>query len=48
MTNKELKSIFKKIPILQTERLIIRKIALQDTNDMFEYSCRLDVTKYLL
>lgn len=43
-----LSNLFKKIPDLTTERLILRKIRLTDAPDMFEYSKDPDVTKYLL
>lgn len=39
--------IFSHIPQLETERLILRRLALSDVNDMFEYAHRSDVTKYL-
>lgn len=40
-------SIFSKMPTLETERFILRKLSLDDTDDMFEYSCDGNVTKYL-
>ena len=40
-------SIFSNIPTLETERFLLRKLSLDDTDDMFEYSKRHDVTKYL-
>ena len=36
------------MPTLATERLILRKMSPSDAEDMFEYACREDVTKYLL
>ena len=39
---------FKNIPVLQTDRLCLRKILVSDYQDMYEYSKRDDVTKYLL
>lgn len=39
---------FKKIPTLKTERLVLRRLMLNDYRDMYEYSCRPEVTKYLL
>lgn len=43
-----LSNLFKKIPDLTTERLILRKIRLSDAPDMYEYSKDPDVTKFLL
>lgn len=40
--------IFKKIPILKTERLILRKIEKGDLDDIFEYSSDPEISKYLL
>ncbi len=39
--------IFTKMPTLETERLILRKMRADDAEDMFEYACRGDVTEYL-
>lgn len=38
---------FANIPDMKTERLILRKILVRDTDDMFEYARRADVTRYL-
>jgi ribosomal-protein-alanine N-acetyltransferase len=46
--NKSKLSVFKKIPIIQTQRLILRKLLPSDDADMFEYSKNHAVTKYLL
>jgi len=43
-----LSNLFKKIPDLSTERLLLRKIKITDAPDMYEYSKDPDVTKYLL
>ena len=40
--------IFGRIPTLETERLILRKMKTSDAQDMFDYSRRQEVTKYLL
>ena len=40
--------IFCDIPTLQTDRLCLRKITADDTDDMYEYSRLPEVTKYLL
>lgn len=34
--------------VLETERLKLRRITAADTDDMYDYSCRDDVTRYLL
>lgn len=39
--------IFSKIPTLQTERLILRKMLVGDSEDVYAYSHRADVTEYL-
>ena len=43
-----LTNLFKKIPDLTTERLLLRKIRLSDAPDMYEYSKDPSVTQYLL
>ncbi len=48
MTQEELHRIFTTPPTLETERLILRKILPTDTGDMYAYSKREDVTRYLL
>lgn len=40
--------IFKKIPSIETDRLILRKLKVSDFEDMYEYSKSDEVTKYLL
>lgn len=37
----------KKLPTIETERLIIRPVQIEDAQDMFEYSIDQKVTKYL-
>ena len=44
----ELTHIFREPPILDTPRLVLRKMLKKDSADMFEYACRKDVTRYLL
>jgi ribosomal-protein-alanine N-acetyltransferase len=39
--------IFSNLPIIHTERLTLRKMKVSDTDDMFEYASRRDVTRYL-
>ncbi|MEA4831065.1 MAG: GNAT family N-acetyltransferase [Oscillospiraceae bacterium] len=43
----ELKRIFTDIPVLDTDRLILRKISVTDAADMYEYSKNPNVTRYL-
>ena len=38
---------FSQIPILQTERLTLRKLTPRDAADMYDYAHREDVTRYL-
>ena len=47
MKREEIYRIFSNIPILQTERLTLRRLMVSDTLDMFEYSKNEEVTKYL-
>lgn len=48
MTREEISRIFRNPPILDTARLYLRKMNKTDSADMYEYSCREDVTRYLL
>ena len=41
-------SIFTKIPTLETNRLILRKILISDHQDMYDYSARPETSRYLL
>ena len=41
-------SIFIRIPTLETNRLILRKILPSDTADMYDYSSRPETSRYLL
>ena len=43
----QIRSIFRSPPVLLTERLVLRPLRLSDANDMYEYSCDCEVTKYL-
>ncbi len=40
--------VFSNIPTLETDRLILRKIKIDDVDDMYEYSKDHNVTKYLV
>ncbi|HET7656666.1 MAG TPA: GNAT family protein [Bacillales bacterium] len=43
----KVKDIFGDIPTLETERLILRKLTMDDAEDLFEYSSEPEVSKYL-
>lgn len=47
MKKENIYRIFSKIPTLETERLILRKMLVSDKEDIYAYSCRDDVTEYL-
>ena len=40
--------LFSDMPILETERLVLRPMRVSDAYDMYEYASRSDVTEYLL
>ena len=46
--NKDIRRTFANIPTLETDRLTLRKIRVTDCEDMYEYACQPEVTKYLL
>ena len=48
MTQEVIHRIFTNPPRLETERLALRKIAVTDADDMYEYSSLEEVTRYLL
>ncbi len=48
MNRDEITKIFKNPPIIECRRIYLRRILKRDSADMYEYSCRDDVTKYLL
>lgn len=48
MTREELQRIFTDPPEIETERLLLRRISVGDADDMYEYSRREDVTRFLL
>jgi ribosomal-protein-alanine N-acetyltransferase len=47
MKKESIYNIFSDMPILKTGRLTLRKMSLDDTDDMYEYSKNPEVTKYL-
>lgn len=48
MKDSKITRLFSRIPTLETDRLTLRRIKNCDAYDMYDYSCRSDVTKYLL
>ena len=48
MKKESIYKIFSNMPVLCTDRLVLRKISMDDTDDMYEYSKDSEVTKYLL
>ncbi len=48
MNREETERIFRDPPIIDTQRLYLRKILKKDSSDMYEYSKNREVTKYLL
>lgn len=47
MKKEKIYRVFSHIPELTTPRLTLRRMMVVDTDDMYEYACRQDVTKYL-
>ena len=47
MKKEKIYRVFSHLPELKTKRLILRKMLVADTADMYDYACRQDVTKYL-
>ena len=47
MKKESIYKIFSRIPTLETERLILRKMLVSDKEDIYAYSCRADVTEHL-
>ena len=43
----EIEKIFGDLPTLETERLILRRITLDDVDDMFLYGSNEEVSKYV-
>ena len=43
----EIEKIYRDLPILETERLILRKVTLEDLEDMYLYGSDEDVAKYV-
>lgn len=47
VNEKRIREVFRNIPELETERLILGKITLSDAFDMYDYSRREEITRYL-
>ena len=43
----KIEDVFSDLPSLETNRLILRRLTLDDDNDVFEYACEPDVAKYV-
>ena len=48
MDTVKLRRVFSSLPVLETERLVLRRIAQENAYDMFAYASLSDVTRYLL
>ncbi len=48
MTHDDITRIFRDPPVLETRRLLLRRMMKRDSHDMYEYASRPDVTRYLL
>mgnify|MGYP004485031279 FL=1 len=48
MNHRDILRIFRVPPTLESERLVLRMMDVKDSGDMFDYSAREDVTRYLL
>lgn len=48
MNKRKAVKILKKMPTIRTDRLTLRKLSVSDSADMYDYSRRSTVTKYLL
>jgi len=44
----EIENVFGNLPVLETERLLLRKVTLDDVEDMYEYGSNEDLTKYVI
>jgi ribosomal-protein-alanine N-acetyltransferase len=46
MAKIEVKDVFEDLPVLETERLVLRKLEMDDLADIFSYACDPEVAKY--
>jgi ribosomal-protein-alanine N-acetyltransferase len=47
-TNKKITSVFRKFPVLESERLILRRLYKKDAKDIFEFAKDPEMTKYVV
>ncbi|RHW41166.1 N-acetyltransferase [Neobacillus notoginsengisoli] len=43
----EIEKIYGDLPVLETDRLILRKMTMEDAEDMFSYGSKEEVAKYV-
>lgn len=48
MNKDDVTRVFRNIPVLETEHLILRRMDKKDADDMYDYARRSDTTQYLL
>lgn len=48
MQNDDRLRVFRNIPVLETERLVLRKMQKTDADDMYDYARRAETTEYLM
>ena len=48
MDDRKYKSVFANLPILETERLIMKKIEMKNAYDMYSYASEYEVSRFLL
>ncbi len=48
MDDRKYRKIFSDLPIITTDRLVLRKIVPEDLYDMYEYACEPEVSRFLL
>ncbi len=48
MTHDDITRIFRDPPMIETRRLVLRRMQKRDSHDMYEYASRPEVTRYLL
>ncbi len=48
MNKNELYEVFRSMPVLTTERLVLRAMSITDVDDMYDYARRSEVCEYLL
>ena len=48
MDDRKYRKLFSDLPVITTDRLILRKIVPEDLYDMYEYACEPEVSRFLL